>query len=212
MPSFVIAAAVGYILGSVPFGLILVWLFRGTDIRSFGSGNIGAANVARVGPGLGALTLLLDAAKGYGAICIVRLLCGWQASAPGNWSHDFPLILGIAGLFSILGHMFPVWLKFKGGKGVATAMGVYLGLVPIAVVIVAVLFITILAIWHYSSLASITSAAIFPLVAYFAIPREARWQLLPFVVAASVLIIAKHHQNLRRLRSGTEHRLELKHR
>ena len=212
MPLYVIAVAVGYLLGSIPFGLILIWIFRGADIRSTGSGNIGAANVARVAPGLGALTLLLDAAKGYGAIYVVRLLSNLEAIAPLVRPHDFALVLGIAGLFSILGHMFPVWLKYRGGKGVATAMGVYLGLVPTAVLIMAVLFIILFARWGYSSLASITTAAIFPLVAYFVMQHGERWQLLPFVAASSVLIIAKHHQNIQRLLRGTEHRLELRRR
>ncbi len=212
MPTYAMAAVVAYVLGSIPFGLILVRLFKGADIRATGSGNIGAANVARFAPGLGALTLLLDAAKGFAAIYIVRLLAGHPAIGPTAPRDDLPLILGIAGLFAVIGHIFPVWLKFKGGKGVATAMGVYLALVPMAVLTVVVLFIIIIAIWHYSSLASIASTALFPLVAYFVMPREERWQLLPFAVVTSVLIIAKHHQNIHRLLSGTEHRLDLKHR
>lgn len=212
MAIYVSAAGIGYLLGSIPFGLILVRIFRGSDIRTTGSGNIGAANVARVAPGLGVLTLLLDAAKGYGAIYIVGTLATRQGIAPRVRPLEFALISGIAALTSVLGHMFPVWLKFHGGKGVATALGVYLGLMPAAVLIVAVLFVIVVARWSYSSLASITCAAIFPLVAYFAIPRGERWPLLPFVVAISVLVIIRHRQNIHRLLTGTEHRLELKYR
>ena len=210
MPIYIIAALVAYLLGSIPFGLILVRLFKGADIRATGSGNIGAANVARFAPGLGALTLLLDAAKGYAAIFTVRFLAGQPASGLAVPRGDLALILGIAGLFAVLGHMFPVWLRFKGGKGVATAMGVYLGIVPMAVLITVVLFIIIFALWHYSSLASITATVIFPLAVYFAMARQERRQLLPSVVIVAVLIIAKHRQNIQRLQAGTEHRFELK--
>lgn len=206
------AAGLSYLLGSIPFGLILMKVLRGTDIRSSGSGNIGAANVARVAPRLGALTLALDAAKGYASVYLAGQLYSWLGTRSANPAQGSAVILGIAALFAILGHMFPVWLKFKGGKGVATAMGAFLGIAPVAVLVVLVLFFIIFALWSYSSLASITCAAIFPFVAYFALPRAEFWQLLPMVATSSLLIIAKHHQNIQRLLSGTEHRLELKRR
>lgn len=207
MTNYFIAAGLGYLLGSIPFGLILVRLFRGTDIRSTGSGNIGAANVARVAPGLGALTLLFDAAKGYAAVCAARMVLGQHPFALGIRPDDIVPLLAVAGLCAVVGHIFPVWLNFKGGKGVATAMGVYLALVPTAVVLVTFIFLIVLRIWHYSSLASIVSAAVFPLVAYFAIPNSVRWQLLPFLAIISVSVIARHYQNIERLRSGTENQL-----
>ena len=119
---------------------------------------------------------------------------------------------GLAALLAVVGHVFPVWLKFKGGKGVATAMGAFLGLLPWAVVVSLVLYVLIYAIWHYTSLASITCAALFPVVAGFMMPAVERPLLLPFLVATSLLIIVKHHENIRRLLAGTENRLDLKRR
>lgn len=118
----------------------------------------------------------------------------------------------MSALLAIVGHVFPVWLKFKGGKGVATAMGAFLGLMPWAVLITVVLYVAIYAIWHYTSLASITAAALFPLIAGVMMPRVERPVLLPFLIAASLLIIVKHHENIRRLLAGTENRLDLKRR
>ncbi len=209
MGIYLTATAIAYLLGSIPFGLILVKLFRGADIRASGSGNIGAANVARVAPRLGWLTLALDAAKGLAAVLAARLIAK-SAPAQSGGRDVLPLMLGLAALCVVIGHVFPVWLKFKGGKGVATAMGAFLGLVPLAVLIAAVLYVGIYALSHYTSLASITSAAVFPLLACALLPAGERALLLPFIVAVSLLVIAKHHQNIRRLLSGTEHRLDLK--
>jgi glycerol-3-phosphate acyltransferase PlsY len=122
------------------------------------------------------------------------------------------LITGLSGLMAIVGHVFPVWLKFKGGKGVATAMGAFLGLMPWAVAVSVVLYAAIYAVWHYTSLASITVAALFPVIAGFMMSPPQRPLLLPFLVASSLLIILKHHENIRRLLSGTENRLDLKRR
>jgi len=118
----------------------------------------------------------------------------------------------LSAFLAIVGHVFPVWLKFKGGKGVATAMGAFLGLLPWAVLVTLILYIVIYAVWHYTSLASITCAALFPVIAGFMMPPQVRPQWLPFLVAASLLIIVKHHENIRRLLAGTENRLDLKRR
>ena len=113
MKDFLITAVVSYLLGSIPFGYVLVRLFRGEDVRQSGSGNIGATNVARKSPALGALTLLLDAAKGFAAVAITRKLF-----------PDRTALFGLAALIAIIGHMFPLWLGFRGGKGLATGFGV----------------------------------------------------------------------------------------
>ena len=190
-PAIILASA--YLLGSVPFGYLLVRFFRKEDIRSVGSGNIGATNVARSGAkGLGILTLVLDALKGTAAVLLAK--------------HLFPNTLDIAALaavFAILGHVFPVWLGFKGGKGVATALGVYLALSwPTAIASLAV-FIIVLLLTKYVSLASIVGAAVLPnFFLLFVADRS------PIVIASvlfiSLLVILKHHMNIARLKSGTE--------
>jgi acyl phosphate:glycerol-3-phosphate acyltransferase len=209
---YLIVAVLAYLLGAIPFGLILVRLFRGTDVRQIGSGNIGATNVMRTGSkGLGIATLVLDAAKGYMAVLVAM----WITAPRVHTDSMSPLYTaaGIAALFAMLGHIFPVWLGFKGGKGVATGVGVFLALVPKAVLIVLGLFVVIFAAFRYVSLASIIATAAFPVVAYALLSRESeQLMFMPFIVAAAALIIVKHRQNIRRLLSGTEHRLELKHR
>ncbi len=205
----VVAGTVAYLLGSIPFGLVLLRVFRGVDVRKTGSGNIGTANVARVAPGLGLATLFFDSAKGLVAVLLARVIGTHMLKGSADL-QNMAIITGLSGLLAIVGHVFPVWLKFKGGKGVATAMGAFLGLMPWAVLITVVFYVVIYAIWHYTSLASITCAALFPIVAGFLMPAVERPLLLPFLVAASLLIIVKHHENIRRLLAGTENRLDLK--
>jgi glycerol-3-phosphate acyltransferase PlsY len=208
---FILASTIAYLLGSIPFGLVLVRVFRGVDVRQTGSGNIGTANVARLAPGLGLWTLILDSAKGYAAVLIAKAIANRAPSAPSDLWQVF-VIVGAAALFAVLGHMFPIFLKFKGGKGVATAMGAFLAITPLAVLIAALLYVLIYALSHYTSLASIISAAIFPLISAIFMTRAERPLVLPFVICACLLIIVKHHQNIRRLLSGTENRLDLQHR
>jgi glycerol-3-phosphate acyltransferase PlsY len=196
-------AAMAYLLGSIPFGFILARSFLGTDVRTIGSGNIGATNVLRTGSkGLGIATLLLDAAKGYTAVVLARLL----SVHGGAMGSSLDVVLGVAALCAMIGHVFPVWLKFRGGKGVATGVGVFLALAPMAVAIALVLFILVFAISHYVSLASIIATAAFPVVTALLQPHDR--SLMPFIVAASLLILVKHHANIRRLLGGNEHRLE----
>jgi len=204
-----VAGVIAYLLGSIPFGLVLLRVFRGVDVRKTGSGNIGTANVARVAPSLGLWTLFFDSAKGLAAVVIAREIARHMTNGS---TESVALITGLSALLAIAGHVFPVWLKFKGGKGVATAMGAFLGLMPWAVLITLVLYIAIYAVWHYTSLASITSAALFPLIAGVMMSPEQRPLLLPFLIAASLLIIVKHRENIRRLLAGTENRLDLKRR
>ncbi len=206
MTAFLLTAALSYLLGSIPFGYILVRIFRGQDVRATGSGNIGATNVARSSPALGILTLVLDALKGGAAVGLAHWLAFRGLPAP----HQRAYVLGtVAALFAIVGHMFPVWLKFSGGKGVATGLGSFLLLAPKAVLVMAAIFVAIVLAFRYVSLASIITVALFPLLAWL-LDGYSEWLLLATMITAALLIIAKHHENIRRLFSGTEPRFQLR--
>jgi glycerol-3-phosphate acyltransferase PlsY len=219
MAIYVIVAAVAYLLGSIPFGYILMRVFRGEDVRAIGSGNIGATNVARKAPGLGVATLVLDAGKGFVAVELAFFMF-FDAGCEQWWRHHGvevyllnPYVLqSLAAVFAILGHVFPVWLKFKGGKGVATGVGAFIALAPKAVLIALVIFVAIVAAFRYISLGSIVATAAFPIFAWLLYRYQASPAVFAAMVVASALIIAKHHENIRRLLAGTEHRFELKHR
>jgi glycerol-3-phosphate acyltransferase PlsY len=197
-----IIAASSYLLGSIPFGYLLVRIFRGEDVRQSGSGNIGATNVSRKSPALGVATLLLDALKGTTAVALSYVVADRMAAGPPA------LELGALGaLFAVVGHVFPVWLKFRGGKGVATGLGAFALIAPKAVLIAAGIFIAVVVISRYVSLGSIVAVAVFPFVAW----RIGQFYLSPTSLAlislASLLILVKHRDNLRRLWAGTESRL-----
>jgi glycerol-3-phosphate acyltransferase PlsY len=194
-----IVAVIAYLLGSIPFGFLLVRIFRKEDIRTLGSGNIGATNVVRSGAkGLGAMTFLLDAAKGFVAVFAAKWILGEWFSGPD--------IYAIAALFAVTGHMYPVWLRFKGGKGVATAFGVFLALSPVAALAGFAIFIVTLLIWRYVSLASIVSGVAFPVLALL-LPHSAQTPLfIAVVILIPLLVIVKHRQNIQRLLQGTEYR------
>jgi glycerol-3-phosphate acyltransferase PlsY len=188
--------AVAYLLGSIPFGLILTKLFGRGDVRKEGSGNTGATNVARVaGPLAGVLTLLLDGAKGAVAVLIAA-----------RYSNENATWMVIAGLAALAGHCFPVWLKFKGGKGVATAAGVYLMLCPAAFLGGLILFLLVVGFSHYVSLGSVAAAVAMPLLMYFLwAPHHAPPPVVTFgALAVAMLIVYKHDGNLQRLVEGTE--------
>jgi glycerol-3-phosphate acyltransferase PlsY len=200
MNAYLTTAAVSYLLGSIPFGYLLVRIFRHEDVRSSGSGNIGATNVARKSPALGIATLLLDAAKGIAAVVIAR---AW---------FDLPrpqLLLTVAAFFAVVGHLFPVWLKFRGGKGVATSLGAFILLTPKSILCMALLFLIVVAAFRYVSLASLITAAAFPLLAWTFHEYSDSRQLL-LIAAVSLLVIWKHRQNIARLGAGTESRLGTK--
>ncbi|HYL92889.1 MAG TPA: glycerol-3-phosphate 1-O-acyltransferase PlsY, partial [Alphaproteobacteria bacterium] len=157
-------------LGSIPFGYLLVKIFRGQDIRQTGSGNIGATNVARSGAkGLGAATLVLDALKGALAVWLAAVLSHSSNNACGTPGACIPAIrlMSVAALFAVVGHVFPVWLKFRGGKGVATALGVFIVLFPWATLIALGVFVVTAVVSRYVSLGSILGAISFPIAAYF---------------------------------------------
>jgi len=210
MALYLIVAAVAYLLGSIPFGYLLVKTFRGEDIRLSGSGNIGATNVARSGAkGLGAITLLLDVVKGLLAVWFAAALAGSKYNLCGDFTAR-PCVatlslMSVAALFAVLGHIFPVWLKFKGGKGVATALGVFALLFPKAVLVSLVIFVIVLALSRYVSLGSILAALLFPVAAYFLYHPD--WRPLMLTALISAVVILKHHQNIRRLLQGKENRL-----
>ena len=197
-----IIAVVAYLLGSVPAGYLLVRLFRHQDIRSVGSGNIGATNVLRTGgKSLGAATFLLDALKGCAAVWLGSFIAACIAPAPAQ--HDAQ---ALAALCAVLGHMFPVWLRFRGGKGAATGFGVFLVAAPLAALSAIAVFLVILALTRYVSLASVLGAASFPIFAWLLIEGDRSQFFFSVLIAVALLIILKHHQNIRRLLAGTESR------
>jgi glycerol-3-phosphate acyltransferase PlsY len=187
-----------YLLGSIPFGYAIVKLRRGRDVRAAGSGNIGAANVTRVaGAGAGLLTLLLDVAKGYFAVWYAGRLTGGNI----RW-------MMAAALLAVLGHLFPVWLGFHGGRGVATGVGVILPICAEAVLTAFVIWLLVVAFWRYISLGSIVASAAMPLLLYllYAPPHAPPNVVSLSAVTISVLIIWKHVPNIGRLIDGTENR------
>jgi acyl phosphate:glycerol-3-phosphate acyltransferase len=187
---------VAYLLGSIPFGLLVAHVFGGKDVRKSGSGNIGATNVSRVaGPVAGILTLLLDAAKGSAAVL-----------AAARLTSDSAAWMMVAGLLVLIGHCYPLWLNFKGGKGVATAAGVFLVLCPLAMFSALAIFILVVIFWRFVSLGSLAAAAAIPLLIYFLwAPHHAPPLVVTFgSLAISTLVIYKHDANLQRLVEGTE--------
>jgi glycerol-3-phosphate acyltransferase PlsY len=189
--SFALAAALGYLLGSIPFGLVFTKLAGTQDIRSIGSGSIGATNVLRTGRwGLAAATLLADALKG----ALPVLLVGWWLG------HDAGLVAGAAAFF---GHLFPVWLGFKGGKGIATGLGILLAVSWKAALIVAVIWLALAVATRYSSLASLVASTAAPVILWFiGTPAEA---LLFLVLAIATFVM--HRGNIARLLAGTESKI-----
>jgi glycerol-3-phosphate acyltransferase PlsY len=205
---FFVSAMVGYLLGSIPFGYLLVRIFRGADVRSTGSGNIGATNVARTSPTLGIVTLLLDAGKGLAAVALVF------AIFPGMKTIAF-----VAAFFAIAGHVFPVWLRFRGGKGVATGLGSFLLLTPKAILIAIGIFLAVAVVFRWVALASIVATISLPVLACAlgevhrnASEPQVNAVAAPMIwlTAGSILIVVKHWSNIRRILSGTEPRFHLK--
>jgi glycerol-3-phosphate acyltransferase PlsY len=195
-------AVAAYLLGSIPTGYLLVRLFRHEDIRSIGSGNIGATNVLRSGgKSLGAATFLLDVLKGMSSVWLGALLGSLLLS-------NIPVrnLEALAALFAVFGHMFPVWLGFHGGKGVATGFGVFLVAAPLGALAAITVFAIVLLLTRYVSVASILGAASFPVFAWFLVHGDRPPFFIAVQCAVALLIILKHHQNIRRLLTGQESR------
>jgi glycerol-3-phosphate acyltransferase PlsY len=206
--AFLLAATAAYLLGSIPFGYLLVRAVRKQDIRTSGSGNIGATNVLRSGArGLGVLTLALDAGKGYAAVALVRM------EAARHFGAASPLVAELAALaatYAVVGHVYPVWLRGKGGKGVATALGVFLALAPLSALCAAAMFLVVFLLFRYVSLASIISAISFPLFVWLwgGLLHRTAWNLalLASALVVPAIILGKHAANIDRLLKGTEYR------
>ncbi|MDH6294787.1 acyl-phosphate glycerol-3-phosphate acyltransferase [Agrobacterium fabrum] len=186
-----LAALIGYLLGSIPFGLILTRMAGLGDVRKIGSGNIGATNVLRTGnKKLAAATLLLDALKGTAAVLVAHALWGYEASL-------------VAGFFAFLGHLFPVWLGFKGGKGVAVYIGVLLGAAPLMMLAFALIWLATAFITRYSSLSALLAMLIIPVALWVLGPEKTAL----LVTLLSVISWWKHRENIARLLAGTESRI-----
>jgi acyl phosphate:glycerol-3-phosphate acyltransferase len=200
-----------YVIGSIPFSFLVVKLFTGADIRQHGSRNVGATNVARTfGKLPGIIALILDAAKGYAVVEIARWITGrpeWPLPTGIDVSplHSRAFWITLSALIAVVAHMFPVWLRFHGGKGVATATGAFLALDPYAVAGGLIVFFIVLASTRFVSLASILGAASIPLFLRF-LTHAPFWTINISIVIA-ILIIVKHHSNIARLTQGTERRM-----
>jgi acyl phosphate:glycerol-3-phosphate acyltransferase len=192
-PPLLVAAVVGYLFGSIPFGLVLSRLAGYGDIRAVGSGNIGATNVLRTGnKGLAALTLLLDLGKGFAAAALAR-----------HWGEPAALAGGLA---AVLGHLYPVWLGFRGGKGVATALGVLTVIAWPVALVAGLIWLATAILFRYSSLAALVAAA--AAAAYAGFVVDGRRAVL--IAAIAAVVIARHRDNIRRLIAGTESRISFK--
>ncbi|MGP4666036.1 glycerol-3-phosphate 1-O-acyltransferase PlsY [Agrobacterium pusense] len=186
-----LSALIGYLFGSIPFGLILTRMAGLGDVRRIGSGNIGATNVLRTGnKKLAAATLLLDALKGTAAVLVANALWGYEASL-------------VAGFFAFLGHLFPVWLGFKGGKGVATYIGVLLGAAPLMMLAFALIWLATAFITRYSSLSALVAMLVIPVALWVLGPEKTAL----LVTLLSVISWWKHRENIARLLAGTESRI-----
>lgn len=187
IPYYLLALGLGYVLGSIPFGLLVTRLAGTEDVRSIGSGNIGATNVLRTGrKALAAITLAGDILKGTAAVLLASM-----------WGPDTAII---AGLGAFLGHLFPVWLKFRGGKGVATYIGILLGLHWPTALIFCTLWLLVAACFRYSSLSALVASAGTPgFLAWFG-----HWQAMELFLLLTLLVFVRHHANIRRLLSGNE--------
>jgi len=208
LPAAVVVLA--YLIGSIPFSYLVVKLVAGKDVREHGSHNVGATNVARTAGKLpGIMALLLDVAKGYAAVAITRMIVmrvEWPFDAGVLPWQSREMWIALAGLIAVIAHMFPVWLRFHGGKGVATATGVFLALDPIVVAGALLVFAIVLLASRYVSLASILSAASIPLFFRY-LSRDAPFWHIVISIGIAIAVILKHHSNIARLVQGTERKL-----
>lgn len=200
-----------YLIGSIPFSFVIVKLLAGADIRDHGSGNVGATNAARAaGRAAGVVALLLDLGKGYAAAALARWVTaqpGWPLPIATDASplHSRAFWIALCGLIAVLAHMFPVWLRFRGGKGVATATGAFLAMEPLAVAAGAIIFLIVLTLTRFVSLASMLAAASIPL--FFRFLTHAPFWTINVSIVIAIVVIVKHHANIARLARGREPRI-----
>jgi acyl phosphate:glycerol-3-phosphate acyltransferase len=193
--TLLVFTAASYLLGAVPFGLLITRIFSGTDVRNVGSGNIGATNVMRAaGKGAAVLTLLADALKGFAPVCLAQAITGNS------------LVTALCGAAAVLGHNFPLYLDFKGGKGIATGFGVMLAISPVIGAVCLCVWLVAALIWKYSSLAGLLSFAAYPILVFFTIDRFNR-PVSVLSVFLFTLIYIRHRENIKRLLSGTESKI-----
>lgn len=204
--AYIIVAVAAYLLGSIPTGY-LVAKAKGIDIQKAGSGNIGATNAMRVlGKPAGIFVMVVDALKGFVAVVLISYLIGFWLSQGkrGNYEEEIAYRLPVvAGIFAVLGHNYTCWLKFKGGKGIATTAGVYLALAPVALLIALAIFILSIVVTRYVSVGSIAAAAVLPVAVWF---NRGNLFLEVVTIALCALAIYKHKSNIKRLMAGTESR------
>lgn len=194
MLKIILCLLFAYLCGAIPFGYIIAKVFGKVDIRTIGSGNTGATNVYRsISKTLGVLTLVLDLLKGF-----IPVYCTMVLNPDSSW-----LIIAVA-FITIIGHIFTVFLNFKGGKGVATACGVFLALNPLAILICFLVFVLVLAMFRYVSLASIMAAVMLPVSLYF---LNSMQEIVIFASIISILVIVRHSSNIKRLLNGTENKI-----
>lgn len=215
----IVAIVLSYLVGSIPFGYLIVRIFKGIDIRKSGSGNIGATNVARVaGWAYGIVVFILDILKGVSGVYIggfinwvgkIKVIPPMPSPSDYGIKVDVPLAI-ICGLTAIIGHLFPVWLRFKGGKGVATGLGVFLVLIPIPTIIAFGSWLVIVILLRYISVASMLAAISLP-IAYLLMDKPDYKSIL-FIISCLVpiLVIIKHIPNIKRLIKGTEPKVKFK--
>jgi acyl phosphate:glycerol-3-phosphate acyltransferase len=210
LPVAVVIAS--YLLGSIPFSFLVARFMAGTDIRRRGSFNVGAANVARTaGKRAGFVALLLDISKGYAVVALAQWIVyrpEWPiaADATGGPVQSREFWIALAGLIAVVAHMFPVWLRFHGGKGVATATGVFLALSPLVIAAAAIVFLIVLMTTRFVSLASMFAAASAPIFFHYLQPGAPFWRVVISIFIA-IAVIVKHHSNIARLVDGTERRM-----
>lgn len=216
MPNLLFILVLSYLVGSIPTSIILSKLIKGVDIRNFGSGNAGGTNVSRVlGKKYGILTILLDALKGVIAVIFVSRLYLGDFPFPNNTPFDdFTLVQIIAGISAVIGHIWTIFAGFKGGKGIATGLGVLVSIVTLDMIMALGVFLIVVYFSKYISLASISAAVSVPLIMIireniFGVDIPSYHNILPFVIALALLVIYTHRSNVERLLNGNENKISL---
>ena len=216
MPNLLFILVLSYLVGSIPTSIILSKLIKGVDIRNFGSGNAGGTNVSRVlGKKYGILTILLDALKGVIAVIFVSRLYLGNFPFPNNTPFDdFTLVQIIAGISAVIGHIWTIFAGFKGGKGIATGLGVLVSIVTLDMIMALGVFLIVVYFSKYISLASISAAVSVPLIMIireniFGVDIPSYHNILPFVIALALLVIYTHRSNVERLLNGNENKISL---